>query len=74
MSERRLHQALNNFIQYVHFGQLSNTDLKNELGPHFLKLFRLVLTQDGASAANEIKSGCPIEYSIKYHVCEADIK
>ena len=53
---------------------MSNFDLQTELGPYFLEQFRLVLTKNGASAANEINSGCPTEYSIKYHVFEADIK
>ena len=50
---------------------MSNFDLQTELGPYFLEQFRLVLTKNGASAANEINSGCPTEYSIKYHVFEA---
>ena len=50
---------------------MSNFDLQTELGPYFLEQFRLVLAKNGASAANEINSGCPTEYSIKYHVFEA---
>ena len=61
----------------MHFGPVSNIDLQTDSGPHFLEQFRLVLTQNGASAANdtnEIKSWRPIEYSIKYHIFGADIK
>ena len=59
MSEQSLHKALNNFIKYVLYGPVSNIALQTELGPHSLQEFRLVLTQNGASAANEIKSGYP---------------
>ena len=74
MSQQRLHELLDGLIKYALFGPQDNIALQNELGPNFLKEFRPVLTQNRASAANEIKSVCPIEYSTKYHVFEADIK